>query len=68
MLDRKVVTSVEQITTATVQKRLSVNSTICRHQRIHCRDLSQKLRFLGLEIALMGAYAFSDAEEPSRRT
>lgn len=42
-----------------------VNSSIYRHQRIHCKDLSQKCRFLGMEIAWLGAHAFSDTENPA---
>lgn len=47
-----------------------VNSRIYRHQRIHCKDLSQKLTFLGMETAGLGARAFSDTGElsPERKT
>lgn len=50
------------------RKGCAVNSTICRHQRIHYRDLSQKLKFLGMELTLMGAHAFPDTGESRCRT
>lgn len=44
-----------------------VNSSIYRHQRIHCKDLSQKLRFLGMETACWKLELFLSQENPAER-